>query len=578
MRRPARLLHRAAAGGGRVRRVGAGLRSAFGTLHGDRRGSVLVVTAAIALVAMGLASIGIDLGGIALARRRAQGAVDLAALVAATDPARADALARRSLADNGYGRTDSVSVSPGLYRADAGLTPAGRFTAGAPSGNAVRILLQTAVRTHLGRFIGLPQMSSIHVTGTAAQAQFANLSIGSGTASLNGGIVNAVLGAMTGTRLSLTALDYTALLSTRVDALRFLDALAAGLGLQPGRYAAVLAAQASLGQVVGALRIAVQNEANGAPALAALGTLLSNLAGSAGSAASLPVARLADLGDATDLLPEGGARGPRLSALDLISEAAHLTNGQRPVALDLGASLPGLLSARLTLAVGERRQSSGWARPGSAQASVYTAQTRLLLDVGITAPLGLGSLSLPLYAEIAPARATLRALTCPWADRRERQAIVDAQPGLLTLAVADVPRSAAAVGGASPDLGRAAALLRLPLLSVRAQARADLGAATSQSLTFTDSDIARHATRSVASNGLTQSLTGSLLRDLTVTVDGTDLGLIGLLKPLLAPALAAAAPAIDEVLDSALRAVGVRVGYADIAVADTLCNRAVLVQ
>lgn len=564
--------------GGRVRRVGARLRAAFGDLQGDRRGSVLVVTAAVALVAMGFASIGIDLGGIALARRRAQGAVDLAALVAATDPSRADALARRSLADNGYGGADSVSVSPGLYRADAGLTPVARFTAGAASGNAVRIHLQTAVRTHLGRFIGLPHLSSIQVTGTAAQAQFANLSIGSGTASLNGGVVNAVLGAMIGTRLSLTALDYTALLSTQVDTLRFLDALAVDLRLPRGHDAALRGAQASLGQVVNALRTAVQAEANGAQALAALGTLLSNLAGSAGSAAAVPVEGIADLGDATDLTPESGTRGPRLTALDLISEAANLANGQRPVALDLGAGLPGLLSARLTLAVGERRQSSGWARPGSAHAGVNTAQTRLLLEVGINAPLGLGSLNLPLYVEIAPARATLRALTCPWADRGERRAIVEAQPGLLTLAVADVPRSVVAVGGSDPDLSRAAPLMRLPLLTVRAQARAALGSAAGQRLTFTDSDIARRATRSVTSTGLAQSLTGSLLRDLIITVDGTDLGLIALLKPQLGPVLAAVAPTLDDVLDSALRAVGVRVGYADITVTDTVCTRAVLVQ
>ncbi|WP_204327080.1 hypothetical protein, partial [Stenotrophomonas maltophilia] len=66
---------------------------------------------------------------------------------------------------------------------------------------------------------------------TAARAQFAAFHVGSGLAALDGGIANAVLGALLDTRLSLRAMDYDALLSTRVDAFRFLDALDARLNL-----------------------------------------------------------------------------------------------------------------------------------------------------------------------------------------------------------------------------------------------------------------------------------------------------------------------------------------------------------
>ena len=554
------------------------LRTAARDLRRDRRGSVLVVTAAGALVVMALASVGIDLGSIALARRRAQGAVDLAALVAASNPAQADPLARRSLTDHGFGQESSVSVSSGLYRADAAVAAAARFIAGPASGNAVRVLLRTGVRTHFGQFIGLPRTSLIAVTGTAAQAQFAAMSIGSGAASLDAGIANAVLGAMLGTRLSLTALDYTALLSIQVDALRFLDALADSLGRQAGRYAEILQAQASLGQVVGALRVAALGDSNAAPALAALGTVLSGLAGSASSAATVPVGRIADLGDAIDLSLVPGSKGPRVGLLDLIADAANLGNGQRPVSIDLGASAPGLLSARLTFAVGDRRQSSGWARPGGSGASVHTAQVRLLLEVTLAAPLGLGSLNLPLYVEVAPARASLRALTCPWSERSERRVGVDAQPGLLTLAVADVPRPSVALGGPGPDLTRAATLLSLPAVSVTAQGRTDLAASAAQSITFTDGDIARRATRRVVSTGLAQSLTGSLLRSLKLSIAEADPGLIVLLKPLVGSTLTAVAPSIDGILDGVLRAVGVQVGYVDVTIPDTVCGGAVLVQ
>ncbi len=558
--------------------VATRLRALVRDLRRDCRGSVLVVTAAGALAVMALASIGIDLGGIALARRRAQGAVDLAVLVAASNLAQAEPLARRSLADNGYGHEGSVTVSLGLYRADAAVDAATRFTAGLPSGNAVRVSMQTGVRTHLGQFVGLPRTIPVAVTGTAAQAQFAALTIGSGAASLDAGIGNAVLGAMLGTRLSLTTLDYTALLSTRVDALRFLDALAAGLGRPVGRYAEILQARASMAQIVGALRVAAQGEANAAPALAALGTVLSGLAGSASSAATVPVAQIADLGAAIHLSMEPSSKGPPLGLLDLIANAANLGNGQRPVSVDLGASVPGLLSARLTLAMGERRQNSGWARPGGLEASVHTAQVRLLLEVALAAPLGLGSLNLPLYVEVAPGRATLRALTCPWSNRSERRVGVDAQPGLLTLAVADMPRSSVVLGGPGPDLTRAAILLSLPAVSVTAQGRTDLAASAAQSITFTDGDIARGATRRVASTGLARSLTSSLLWSLKLSIAGADPGLMVLLKPLLGPTLTAVAPSIDGSLDGVLRTVGVQVGYVDVTIPDTVCDGAVLVQ
>ncbi|MFC6047460.1 hypothetical protein ACFPYM_06380, partial [Methylobacterium hispanicum] len=155
---------------------------------------------------------------------------------------------------------------------------------------------------------------------------------------------------------------------------------------------------------------------------------------------------------------------------------------------------------------------------------------------------------------------------------------VDAQPGLLTLAVADMPRSSVVLGGPGPDLTRAAILLSLPAVSVTAQGRTDLAASAAQSITFTDGDIARGATRRVASTGLARSLTSSLLWSLKLSIAGADPGLMVLLKPLLGPTLTAVAPSIDGILDGVLRTVGVHVGYVDVTIPDTVCDGAVLVQ
>ncbi|RZM02798.1 MAG: hypothetical protein EOP68_20845, partial [Sphingomonas sp.] len=174
---------------------------------------------------MGAAAVGIDLGMVVQAKRKAQGAVDIAAMLAAAGGGGADALARRSLADNGYAAA-TVTVSPGSYAGNARIAPASRFQAGASPANAVRVGLRTGVPVHFAQVLGLPKTVPIQVTGTAASAQFAAISIGSGVAALDGGIANALLGAMLGTKLSLSVLDYNALLSTQVDAFRFLDALA----------------------------------------------------------------------------------------------------------------------------------------------------------------------------------------------------------------------------------------------------------------------------------------------------------------------------------------------------------------
>ena len=543
-----------------------------------RGGNVAIMVALGSTALMGVSAIGLDLGVVFQARRKAQGAVDVAAMLAAANPVQADTLARQSLIDNGYGTGSPVVVTAGAYAAKAQVAPADRFQSGAAPTNAVRVALQTSVRTNFARALGLSSVVPIRVTGTAAQAQFAAFSIGSGTVALQGGIANALLGALLGARLSLSVMDYNALAGARVDAFRFLDALSTSLNLQAASYSDILQSSVSIGQIIPALQVAARGELNAAPVLSALGTLLGNLTGSAGAGTLVPVAQIVDLGDAANLGPARGSVGPKVPLLGLVTDAASIANGQRQIAMDLGTALPGLLSARVTLAIGERRQSSSWVQPGTDNATIHTAQTRLLIEVTLTAPLGLGNINLPIYAEIAPATATLKSVTCPWSAASQRKVTIDAQPGLLTLAVAKVSPSAIAVGAATPDLSQPAPLISLPLIWVKGLARTTVAPASPKTLTFSDSDIANHVTRSVTSTGLTTSLTGSLIQSLTLSVDGLDLVLLTLLKPLLMPALSAVTPTLDQILDTVLAVLGIRLGYADITVDGTRCDQAVLVQ
>ncbi|RUP13708.1 MAG: hypothetical protein EKK43_15540 [Methylobacterium sp.] len=532
-----------------------------------RGGNVAILVALGSAMLMGAGAVGIDLGMVFQARRKAQGAVDIAAMLAAVDPTQADTAARRSLGDNGYA-TATATVSPGSYDASApGTAPGSRFKAGGSPANAVRVGLSTSVPVTFGRAIGLPAAVPLRVTGTAASAQFAAFTIGSGTLQLQGGIANALLGALLGAKMSLSVSDYDALASARVDGLRVLDALGASLNMQAANYTDIVQAQASVGQMLMALRVAAQDNGSVVSALSGILNALPN----AGNL--IAIGQVDGLGDAAALAPPRGFAGPSLNVLNLLGAAAALANGQNQVAVDLGATIPGLLATRLTLAIGERKRSSGWVRPGSPNATVQTAQTRLLIEATVTAPLGLGSLTLPVYAEVAPAQATLRSLTC--AGPSGRQVTLDAQTGLATLAIAGVPRTAINGGSTGPDLSQPAPLIALPLITVSGRALVTLGTGA-QTLTFSEADIANHTVRSVASGNLTQSLTGSLLRNLTLNING--IGVAPLLQSALTTTLGAVAPAIDLVLDNVLRSLGLRLGYADLDVDGTLCSQAVLVQ
>lgn len=431
----------------------------------------------------------------------------------------------------------------------------------------MRVGLATSVPVTFGRAIGLPGRVPFRVTGTAASAQFAAFTIGSGTLQLQGGIANAVLGALLGARLSLSVSDYDALLGARVDGLRVLDALGASLNMQAASYTDIVQAHASVGQMLMALRVASQDSSGAAAALSGILNALPN----AGNL--ITIGQVDGLGDAAALAPPRGFAGPSLNVMNLLGATASLANGQNQVAVDLGATLPGLLATRLTLAIGERKRSSGWVRPGSPNATVSTAQTRLLIEATVSAPLGLGTINLPVYAEVAPAQATLRALNC--AGSGGRQVTLDAQTGLATLAIAGVPRSGITGGTSGPDLSQPATLIALPLISVSGRALATIGS-TAQTLVFSDADIANHTIRSIASTNLTQSLTGSLLRNLSLNING--IGVSPLLQSALTTTLSAVTPALDLVLDTALRSLGLRLGYADLDVDGTLCSQAVLVQ
>ncbi|MET7247122.1 pilus assembly protein TadG-related protein [Methylobacterium sp. EM32] len=551
--------------------TGRGPRRRFGA---DETGSIGPLVAVLLTVLCGCAGLGIDLGQVYLEKRRVQSAVDLAALAAA----RADhslAAASRSLLDNGYRAPADLTVAAGTYVANRAVPAAGRFTPAGQAPNATRVHLSSTVRTTFTRIVGGPASFTVSGDATALRADLAAFGLGSRLVSLDAGIANALLSRLLGTTVSFTLMDYRALASLRVDALAFLRGAAPRLGLQAGTYDDVLKTSLRIADVMALIGQASEPGSASAASRSSLNTLIAVLSG---AGASIRLAGLLTAGEvgASPVSQTGEALW--VNALDMITGAAFLANSANQVSLDLGATVPGLAGARITMRIGEAWRTSGFAGVGG---TLSTAQQRLLVELWLPGPLALINLYLPIYVELAPARAVLTRVACPWNAVSERSVRLAVTTGVAFLAIGQVPPGALALGAPRPVLAPAT-ILQAPLVAVTGSSAVQLGSST-QSLTFSDDDIRASRVKTVSTNTIGASLTASLLTNLDLQVNTLGLGTLALpglldLRGAVSAALSAAATPIDTVLLSVLAVAGVTLGSADVAVTGTRCGGAVLVQ
>jgi len=561
--------------------------SRLGRFARSRAANIATLTALTMPVLLSVAAFAIDEGSLFLERRELQAAADIAAIEAASDPGNAQAAAAAALAGNGAEPADAalpaegggarndirLAVETGVYAPDPGTPAARRFTAGAAQPNAARVsLVATGTRYFAGALIPPPRIA---VTATAARIPQATLSVGSRVAALDGGALNAALGALTGSSLSLSLMDYEALAAADVDLLGALDALRTDLDLQAATYGDLLRSKIGLGRFVAAL-----DRAGGVAvrADAALGRLARTLSG---SDRTFGLASLLDLG-AYDMAPLGDrSAGPEpvANALDLVSAAALLAvaNGRHQVELGLDAAASGLAGMSATLAVGEPPQGSPVFRAGTTGALARTAQLRLLVRLRIAGGALPATVQLPIAVELAPAEARIAAISCPAGGADAPAVTVEARPGLARLRIGEPARLADWTKAPSYASAR---LLDAPLVKVTGDARAEIASPDFSTLRFAPADIGSGTIKRVATGRVAGTLTRSLLSDLRLqaSVAGLSLGLGDATKAALGALLAQTAPAIDEALDGLLALLGLRIGEAYIRVTSASCGRPVLVQ
>jgi uncharacterized membrane protein len=530
----------------------------------DQRGAVAVMAAVGGGVLCLAAAVAVDLGALALHGRRLQGAADLAALSAARDLDHADLAARATARDNvTSGAPLSVATEVGLYTPNKALAPNARFASAAESINAARVTVASPAPLFFSRLLlGRDQVVvTRRATAATPEAPKAMISLGSRLARLDGGVANQLLSGLTGSRVSLTAMDYRALADLDVNLLQFTDALATEVGVAVGDYDDLLATQVDAGRALKLIEALAGGRDGGA-----LGKLTGAAAG-----AKVDLGRLIGV-DAQ--APDGVRAGldASVSALDLAMAMLEIGGGGRQIALNLDAPA-GLADVKTSLAIGERPNRSPWLSvTGNRDPIIRTAQARLYVRARTSQKLaGLAQVELPILVELAPSEARLKRLTC----RPSPSVDVEVRPGLARAMIGAVDEARLADFKTTPKPRPVTVVSALGGL-VKLDAKADVEAADTVFSTthFNAADIAEQRVRTVAARGLAGGLTSSLLQRLEVTPVALGLGLgLGDLTTALGRLLSPLGPALDAVLNPLLDILGLSLGEADVTVHGLSCPK-----
>ncbi|MBC1182052.1 hypothetical protein HF680_05215 [Brevundimonas sp. WCHBH090558] len=539
------------------------LRLRFGA---DRRGAVAVIAAvAGGLLCLFTAAV-IDLGVLVLHTRRVQGAADLAALSAVRNLAQGEgAVSRAAQATVEANVAPDVSVTVatalGVYTPDPAKARNDRFMTGGVKPNAARVEVTSRAPMFftpvlLGRDQVRVTRRATATTGGATPK--AMVSIGSRLARLDGGVANQLLGGLTGSKVSLSVMDYRRLIDLDVNLLWFTDALATDLGVQIGDYDRLLATQVDAGRALRVLERVAGGQDGGA-----LGKLASASVGTK--------VRLGDLIGLEARSPDGIREGldASVSAMDLVMAMLEVGGGDRQVALNLGVPA-GLADLKTSLAIGERPNRSPWLTvTADGQPIIRTAQARLYVRARMAQSLsGLARVELPILIELAASEARLKSLSCD----PTRAVEVDVRPGLAraSIGVVDEGRLGDFKTPLTPQ--RATLLSVLGLVSITGKADVEAADAGFRPLRFDAGDIDNQRAKTMASRGFASGAVASLLARLDVDVNVIGLGLgFGDLTRALGRLLEPLGPVLDGALNPVLDLLGLKLGEADVTVHGLSC-------
>jgi uncharacterized membrane protein len=549
----------------------------------DERGGIAIIGAVFAICGVGALAIGVDTASVYVERRKAQGAVDLAAIAAARDPDKALLAATATVNDNGVFGVRDIRITKGNYTANPAVPANLRFVANGTPMNAVMVELDSKAQAYFGKSFLPAGTLDVATRATAVSTAQAAFTIGSRLLSLDGGILNAFMNGLLGGNVSLTVMDYNALAGYNVDLFKFSNALGTSVVGQAGTYEQLAASKITVGKLLDTM-ISVANANNGG---AQVDFALRSLKNSSNANnVQFFVNKLFDFGQSNSLNFGQGAAAlqAKASALSILQAAAEVANGVNQVDISANLAVPGLVSTQLGITIGERPQSSPWIRFGDKGIEVYTAQTRvrLIVQVGGSGLLSAVTLRVPVYLDIAAARARLADISCGANPVNDMRVTLAVRPSLVNAWIAE-PATLAGwkTLGSPPNMLNATIANVAGLITATGKANAEITNMSDTNVVFRYADISALTPKNVKTHDFTQSLTASLLSSLTLTVSAG--GLLSLtptaiLTALIRAILTPVAPTIDGVLNSVLKTLGIGLGEADVWVNGVRCDGAALVR
>ena len=568
----------------------------------NQKGGAAILFAVSATVMIGFGAMAVDVGNFFYEKRKLQTANDLAALAAASDLPRAQAAAQSSTTQNGFPGNTIQVLQTGVYTPDPKQAPNARFVpSSVATANAVRIDMRTTTPLLLGRVLassstttpmpGSPprpgastavaSISSgdvpIGSSAIAFQDAQASFAVGSRLLRLDGGLLNSLLGGLLGGGVSLSVMDYDALVKARVDLFDFSKRLATRLNLTAATYDDVLKADARLGDVLAAIVDASRDHDTRSHAAT---LALSRLAAASASGLPVKLSSLVSFGPAGDK-PLSGPKplAASLTALDIVSAVAQIANGNRQIDVGLNLNLPGIAAASLKLGIGERPVGTSLVRVGRAGSSVHTAQTRLLLTVDLVGSGAASVVRVPLYLELASATARLTGIQCAPGNVSTSRVTLGVTPALVDAWIGQVSMAEFNNFSRAPNPPAATLVNAAGLAKVTGRAHVTMTNLSEAAVSFSYPEIQRGDKKTTSTQNFVATLLGRLVGDLELRVEalGLGLGLPGL-DGLVSGVIANAATPLDQILNSVLGTLGIGLGQADSWVTGVRCGGAVLVR
>jgi uncharacterized membrane protein len=528
----------------------------------DRRGGVTLILAGSLFMLAGAATVAVDLGSVYLARRQLQGVADAAALAAADGGRSA---AEQLIGQSGVNGIALATIDAGSYVADPAVPVDRRFSANDPSGGAMRVELRRRTPLFFGKLLVGRDGIDLSARATAARSDVAAFSLGTGLASLSGGLPNMLLSNLAGTELNLSVLDYNGLVSADLDLLSVADALRVRAGRNDEAYGALFDREIPLSDLIGAMADSAGNSAATHILLALAGRIPGR---------SVRLSDMIDLGPARGAANASGQPNVLLDAFSMLRMVLSPPSGTS-IPMDLRVTVPGLTSTRLMLVTGEGQSKSPLMSITAKRDIVLrTAQTRIYLESAVgTALSGIVSVRIPLYVELAAAEARLSDIQCG----ENGGVTLAVTPSIGTAALGDIDVNAL-TNFSVPANPRPALLAQTLGTRVTGYTNISLGGLYTQNVHFSPTEISTQKAKTVSTQDLTQGIAASLAQKTQVQVS-----LLGLtisnspLGPLIGAVLGTAAPLLDSIINSVTATLGVRVGSAEVRVHQRRCGMAAIV-